>query len=268
MHSGEVVKFRRRKHGASSAGIPGDKFIAFNQNHDQVGNRVKGERLSVLVDFERQKLAAATLLLSPYIPLLFMGEEYGEDNPFYYFISHTDEALVKAVREGRKKEFADYKWKTEPPDPQAESTFRDSKLNWQKRYNGKYKTLLEWNKKLISLRNTLPALENTDKNYLRVYLNQQTGFILHRKSEDESQQVICFFNYSDKKSEFNVPFIGQLWFKVLDSKESIWNEDPKKESHNSSPLKIKSGQSISISGCCIVVYRNSDFTIDQKLQES
>ncbi|MBU1821504.1 MAG: malto-oligosyltrehalose trehalohydrolase, partial [Bacteroidetes bacterium] len=87
VHSGEYVKFRKRKHGASSVGIPGEKFVVFNQNHDQIGNRVGGERLSVLVDFERQKLAAAAVLLSPYVPMLFMGEEYAENTPFFYFVS-------------------------------------------------------------------------------------------------------------------------------------------------------------------------------------
>ena len=84
------MEFRKRKHGSSSAGISGKKFVVFNQNHDQVGNREKGERLSILVNAERLKLAAGTLLLSPYIPLLFMGEEYGEDQPFFYFVNHSD----------------------------------------------------------------------------------------------------------------------------------------------------------------------------------
>jgi maltooligosyltrehalose trehalohydrolase len=111
VHSGEMVKFRKRRHGASSAGIDGDKFVVFNQNHDQVGNRVMGERLSVLVDLEQQKIASAALFLSPYIPLLFMGEEYGEDNPFYYFVSHSDKLLIEQVREGRKDEFKAFMWK-------------------------------------------------------------------------------------------------------------------------------------------------------------
>ncbi len=100
VHSGEYVDFRKRTHGASSSGVPGYQFVAFNMNHDQVGNRIKGERLSMLVSFERQKLAAAALMLSPYVPLLFMGEEYGEDTPFYFFISHHDKQKVKAVQEG------------------------------------------------------------------------------------------------------------------------------------------------------------------------
>ncbi|HEX3007836.1 MAG TPA: malto-oligosyltrehalose trehalohydrolase, partial [Bacteroidales bacterium] len=149
VHSGEYVQFRRRKHGASSAGVAGEKFVAFNQNHDQIGNRVLGERLSVLVDFERLKLASAALFLSPYNPLLFMGEEYGEDNPFFYFVSHSDKALIKAVREGRKKEFESYKWHTDPPDPQAESTFTASKPDRSKKDKESNNILFMWHKKLI-----------------------------------------------------------------------------------------------------------------------
>ena len=163
VHSGEYVKFRKRKHGASSAGIPGDKFVVFNLNHDQVGNRAKGERLSLLVNFEQQKLAAAALLLSPYIPLLFMGEDYGEDAPFFYFISHSDEKLIESVREGRKKEFESYKWQSEPPDPQLEKTFNSSRIHWEKRSRKPYKILLEWHKMLISLRQNLSALQNFNK---------------------------------------------------------------------------------------------------------
>jgi maltooligosyltrehalose trehalohydrolase len=122
VHSGEYVKFRKRKYGKSSTGIPGDKFIVFNQNHDQVGNRVKGERLSMLVNFDKQKIAAAAIILSPYIPMLFMGEEYAEESPFLYFVSHSDRDLIKAIQEGRKEEFKNYKWSTEPPDPQDEKT--------------------------------------------------------------------------------------------------------------------------------------------------
>ncbi len=143
VHSGdEWVTFRKRRYGASSAGVPGNKFIVFNQNHDQIGNRALGERLSMLVSFEKLKLAAAVLLLSPYIPMLFMGEEYGDDTPFYYFVSHSDPALVEAVRKGRREEFKDFGFTSEPPDPQNEKTFNDSKIHWEKRTQGEHSHLI------------------------------------------------------------------------------------------------------------------------------
>src|SRR5690606_11469076 len=138
VHSGDYVKFRKRKHGASSAGLPGDRFVVYNQNHDQVGNRVGGERLGSLVGFSHLKIAAAAILLSPYVPMLFMGEEYADPSPFFYFVSHTDKELIKAVREGRKKEFEGYNWESEPTDPQEEDTFLRSKLQWELRKKGKH----------------------------------------------------------------------------------------------------------------------------------
>src|SRR5690606_29059914 len=160
VHSGEYVNFRKRKHGASSAGLPGDKFVAFHQNHDQVGNRAGGERLGMLVGFERVKLAAALLMLSPYVPMLFMGEEYGDPSPFFYFVSHSDPELIQAVREGRKKEFAAYHGNAELRDPQEEETFRESILQWKLRMRGKHSVLRNWYATLITLRKTLPALRS------------------------------------------------------------------------------------------------------------
>ncbi|HEY8387387.1 MAG TPA: malto-oligosyltrehalose trehalohydrolase, partial [Parasegetibacter sp.] len=156
VHSGEFVKFRKRKHGASSAAVTGDKFVAFNLNHDQAGNRPGGERLSMLVSFEKQKIAAAALMLAPYVPMLFMGEEYGDDTPFYYFVSHSDKLLITAVREGRKNEFREFGGEADFTDPQLESTYLSSKIQWEKRYSGHYQELLFWNRELIKLRKSAP----------------------------------------------------------------------------------------------------------------
>src|SRR5947207_160336 len=102
--------------GNSCRGIPLVHLVVFAENHDQVGNRMMGERLGQLVSFEACKLAAATVLLSPLIPMLFMGDEYGETAPFQYFISHSNPDLVEAVRRGRKEEFAGFEWRGDPPD--------------------------------------------------------------------------------------------------------------------------------------------------------
>ena len=124
---------RDRMHGRSSVGVPRQRFIVSAQNHDQVGNRPNAERLATLVPANRQRLAAALVLLSPYVPLLFMGEEYGETAPFFYFIHHGDPALVEAVRQGRKREFESIQRMEDQTDPQAEETFLRSKLAWQQR---------------------------------------------------------------------------------------------------------------------------------------
>ena len=132
VYAWDYSPFRGRKHGAPPEGLAGDRFVVCLQNHDQVGNRAPGDRLNTLLGLagRKQRLAAGLLLLSPYLPLLFMGEEYGEENPFPFFCSFGDPELVEAVREGRKKEFEAFAWQGEVPDPQAEETFASAKLSW------------------------------------------------------------------------------------------------------------------------------------------
>lgn len=166
VYSGEYSLFRKKNHGNSSKDISAQQMVVFSQNHDQTGNRMLRERLSTLVSFESLKLASGIVLLSPYIPLFFMGEEYGEDAPFLYFVSHSDPALIEAVRQGRKKEFSEFKWQGEPPDPQSTETFLKSKISWNKRMGGNHKVLLDFYKHLITLRKTTPALSNLDKKTL------------------------------------------------------------------------------------------------------
>lgn len=220
--SGEWVKFRKKRYGRSSAGVPGDRFIVFNQNHDQVGNRVKGERLSVLVDIERLKLAAAAIFLSPYVPLLFMGEEYGDESPFYYFISHSDPGLIKAVREGRKNEFSKFGFGAGPPDPQDEGTFNDSKLKWEKRSGGKHRMLLDWHRRLITMRRTVPALMNFSKESVRVDVQGESLLILGRQSKDAAQQLVCVFNFSEEEMVCTLAENKANWVKLLDSGDKEW----------------------------------------------
>jgi maltooligosyltrehalose trehalohydrolase len=128
VYDGAYSRHRRRRHGAPALDVPADRFVVFAQNHDQIGNRAFGERLATLLPPARLRLAAALLLLSPYVPLLFMGEEYGEPSPFLYFVSHGDPGLIEAVRQGRRRECAWFRWKQAVPDPASEETFHRSKL--------------------------------------------------------------------------------------------------------------------------------------------
>lgn len=155
VYDGIYSPFRKRSIGNSPHGIDPSKFVVCIQNHDQIGNRLLGERLAELVSFEKQKLAAAVMLSSPFVPMLFMGEEFGEKNRFQYFISHGDEDLVKAVQEGRKNEF-EYFFEshndTEFPDPQAEATFENSKLNWNFKQEERQNIIFEFYKEMLKLR--------------------------------------------------------------------------------------------------------------------
>ncbi len=199
VYTGQYSSYRRRSHGSPSEDLEPERFAAFSQNHDQVGNRPLGERLSMKLPPEKLKLAAAAVLLGPYVPLLFMGEEYGETAPFLYFVSHSDPALVQAVREGRKREFAGFSRVADPPDPQSEKTFEDSRLNRTALLNeAPHKEILEFYKKLISLRKGLsPALRRD----ILVW-REKDVIMLFRKAEGA---VLCAFNFSAEPVRVEIP---------------------------------------------------------------
>jgi len=221
VYSGEYSTHRRRRHGTSTKDIPAQRFVVFSQNHDQVGNRMLGERLTQLVSFDELKLAAGAVILSPFLPLLFMGEEYGEEAPFQYFISHTDPDLVQAVRDGRRREFAAFGWREEPPDPQDEATFLRAKLNHQLKRDGKHRTLRQFYRELIGLRMTLAPLARLSKEHCEV-----TGFdgekvlLLRRWSGPE--QVVSVFNFNAAQVSVSLPLPAGRWRKALDSTETRW----------------------------------------------
>lgn len=149
---GQYSGYRQRRHGRPPAGVRPEQLVVCAQNHDQVGNRARGERLSQLLPADRLRMAAALVLLGPYTPLLFQGEEWGARTPFLYFTDHQDVALAKAVSEGRRREFGQFAWTGEVPDPQAESTFRASQLDWSEASRPGHAALLEWHRRLIEIR--------------------------------------------------------------------------------------------------------------------
>jgi maltooligosyltrehalose trehalohydrolase len=221
VHSGEFVSFRKRRHGASSAAVPGDRFLAFIQNHDQIGNRVLGDRISSLTDEPRCRLAAAAVLLAPYLPLLFMGEEYAEDAPFCYFVSHSGEELIRAVQEGRKREFSHHLRPGQNfPDPQDEQTFERSKLCWEKRSEGRHARTLNWYARLLRLRRELPALTCYERNSLRAWPVHDKAFALLRSDEAGTPGVLALFNFSTSPIPCLPPAVASGWRKVLDSTAS------------------------------------------------
>src|SRR5204863_8434075 len=145
---------RGRKYGLKPHTRNGAQFVVCAQNHDQVGNRMNGERLAALVPRENLRLAAAAVILSPFLPMLFMGEEYGDTAPWQYFTSHGDLDLIEAVRRGRREEFDDFDWHGEPPDPHDEATFLRSKLQWHRQDE----SLRVLYRDLLRVRRETPAL--------------------------------------------------------------------------------------------------------------
>ncbi len=159
VYDGVYSPHRRRRHGRPPVGLSGHQFVVCTQNHDQVGNRARGERTSQLLSVERLEIAAALLLTSPFVPLLFQGEEWGARTPFLYFTDHEDPELARAVSEGRRNEFRAFGWDPEAvPDPQAPETFRSSQLDWTEREREPHQRLLRWYRALMRLRRTCPAL--------------------------------------------------------------------------------------------------------------
>ena len=150
---------RRCRLGRPPVGLSGDRFVACLQNHDQVGNRAQGERTSQLMSLGRLKIGAALVCTSPFVPLLFQGEEWGACTPFLYFADHQKSDLSKAVREGRQREFAAFDWKPEEiPDPGSPKTFQCSKLDWSDLFRDPHSALLDWHRQLIRLRRAEPEL--------------------------------------------------------------------------------------------------------------
>jgi maltooligosyltrehalose trehalohydrolase len=219
--SGRYSAYRKRKHGNSSREIPARRFIVCSQNHDQVGNRREGERLSSLLPFEGLKVAAGAVLLSPYIPLLFMGEEYAAPSPFLYFTSFSDPDLIEAVRKGRQEEFGKFEWPSEPPDPQSQETFNRSRIKWGSRNKEKGAVLLKFYRRLICLRQTVPALSTVDNEHLKVLAQEDKKILyLHRWQEESHVFIIMSFNRKIMQARVHLP--EGKWLKVLDSSEQEW----------------------------------------------
>lgn len=173
---------RKRHHGRSPAGLCGHQFIVFVQNHDQVGNRAKGDRLGALTSPGRLKIAAALLLTGPFVPMLFQGEEWGANTPFMYFTDHEDPELGQAVTVGRRKEFSYFGWSPEAiPDPQDRATFERSQLKWSELEQSAHQEVLAWYRTLMSLRRRHAALSDPRLSKIRVETDSnQRWLIVHR----------------------------------------------------------------------------------------
>jgi maltooligosyltrehalose trehalohydrolase len=161
VYDGIYSPHRRRTQGRPAGNLSQHRFLGYIQNHDQVGNRAIGERIQVSVGFDRAKVAAAIVLLGPFIPMIFQGEEWAASAPFQYFADHDDPELARLVSEGRKKEFQSFGWSPDSiPDPEKRETFERSKLDWEELAVGEHAEMQTWHKQLIQLRKNTPALNN------------------------------------------------------------------------------------------------------------
>jgi maltooligosyltrehalose trehalohydrolase len=221
VYSGQYSIYRKRRHGSSTREFPPRRLLVFAQNHDQVGNRMGGERLSRLVSFERLKLAAAAVLLSPFIPLLFMGEEYGEPAPFLYFVDHGNPDLIEAVRRGRKEEFNRFHWGEDPPDPQAEDTFTRSRIHFSLAEAGDHRVLWEFHQELIQIRREIMGRRNPEQGIMEaVALKEEKVLVLRDGRGNSGTLVILHFGWEARMWEWPGP--PGKWRKRLASGDQRW----------------------------------------------
>jgi maltooligosyltrehalose trehalohydrolase len=201
VYDGCYSPYRRRLHGRPPAGIPATRFLEYLQNHDQVGNRAKGERSSMLMSTSLLKVAAALVVLGPSVPMLFQGEEWGASTPFLYFTDHDDPELGKAVTEGRRREFAAFGWDpAEVPDPQDPETFYRSKLDWDERARPPHAELLDWHTRLIRLRRSTADLRDGRFEGVRVDFDADARWLLFTHG---TVTVAC--NLGDKPAKVPIP---------------------------------------------------------------
>ncbi len=217
VYGGEYSQYRKKPFGAPSKDLPCEKFVVFSQNHDQIGNRMHGERFCHLVPLEGQKLAAAAVILSPYIPLLFMGEEYAEESPFLYFVSHSDLQLIEAVRKGRREEFKEFNWGEDLPDPQDPETFGRSRLHLEEGRNDK--PIFRWYRDLLRLRKEHPSLRNFE--HKNVKANSIRKVLVMERTAPGEERALIIMSFDGKSKTIRCMPRGGGWKLLLssDSKE-------------------------------------------------
>lgn len=205
---GEYFKFWGHERGAPAEDVPLPAHVVCLQNHDQIGNRAEGDRLTALASIGARKMAAALLLLAPETPLLFMGEEYGESAPFQFFTSYADPTLAKAVSQGRRNEFKDFNW-NEVPDPQDPATFERSKLNWK--LAGEDNEMLRWYRALIALRKKY--VMNAERTCKAELLGQST---IVMRIPAEAPRICVLAQFSGERDGWSP---GNNW------KLALWNDE-------------------------------------------
>jgi maltooligosyltrehalose trehalohydrolase len=226
VYDGIYSGYRRRRFGSSSRDEPGSKFVAFIQNHDQIANTSEGRRLGGLVSLEACKLAAAILICSPYLPLMFMGEEFREDAPFLYFTSHGDPVLAKAVREGRQAEFSDFTSPDEIPDPQAPEAFAKSRLTWALLDQPPHNAVLRLYQDLIAIRKHLPSLSNCRKDLVHVYFDEDGQWLQIERSDPSGCRTLLVCNFALTSQSLAVAVTGVEWHVALWTASPLYAGDP------------------------------------------
>jgi maltooligosyltrehalose trehalohydrolase len=204
VYDGAYSEFRRRHFGSSSVAEPACRFVTFIQNHDQVGNTAGGRRWTGVTSLDRHKLAVAVLLCAPSLPMLFMGEEFAETAPFFYFTSHGDPALAAAVTEGRRNEHAVFESAAPFPDPQAARTFEQSKITWSLLEKAAHRDMFLFYQQLIALRKKWPCLGNCRKDLTRVEVHAESAAFTLERGDPSGSRALLLCNFSPQPAAFRI----------------------------------------------------------------
>lgn len=233
-YQGQPSPNRGEPRGTVPRGVPPTAFVHCIQNHDQVGNRALGDRLTRDVDLPRYRTASALLLLSPYTPLLWMGQEWAATTPFLYFTDHPEE-LGRAVTEGRRKEFGKFSAFRDPalqasiPDPQAEETFRCSKLDWSERERMPHAGVVALYRELLALRRTHAALLPRGRDTFDVVELGDTALAILRTDGAEAVLLVCAFGGAGVTADLSRadlrPPEGRHWRLLLHTEEARFGGD-------------------------------------------
>ena len=198
LFTGQYSDARKRSHGRSYSGIERSRLVVCSQNHDQIGNRMKGERLLTITDTRKAKLAAACVFITQNIPMIFMGEEFASRDPFLYFIDHKDPELVEAVRKGRKEEFSGFSWHEDPPDPASKETFERSKLNWLRlEADPEAKEFSDYYRRLIEISKWIRREKILEDGAVSTRILAE-GRVIEVKGHSGEHALQAFFSFSEK----------------------------------------------------------------------
>jgi maltooligosyltrehalose trehalohydrolase len=208
VYDGAFSRHRGRRHGNSSRHVPGRQLVVYTQNHDQIANGSQGARVDALLGPERARVLAAVLFASPYVPMLFMGQEYGELNPFLYFVSHENTALVQAIREGRRAEFAAFGGEGFMDDPQSEETLARSRLDWDRLDSGPHALQLAFFREICALRRTRASLANMRKDLLDVRVSADDArdrWLTIQRRDPSGEVTLLLANLGERPCEIPTP---------------------------------------------------------------
>lgn len=264
VYDGCRSEFRRRRHGTPSGEMPGERFVVFIQNHDQIANGYWGDRLGALCSPAQQRLAATLLLSAPNLPLFFMGQEWGESAPFLYFTSHTDEDLARNVREGRKEEYSSFLEAEEIgsssmeegfADPQDEETFKRSRLNWSRVEQSPHRETLSFYRDLLALRRKHAALSNCDKSLTEVQYDEMEKWITIEREDPTGEAALVVSNFSAGKRNIPIKAGRGRWRLVLWSSDAAYGGEPENASPSPMlPVESEGEIFITLSGQSAAIY--------------